>query len=61
MGNERQTYTIEQAAKIIGVSRNTGYDAAKSGQLPTIKVGRRLLVPRVALERMLATAAPAAA
>ena len=48
-----KTYTIEQAAKLLGVGRNLAYEAAKVGQLPTIKIGKRLLVPRIALDRIL--------
>ena len=58
MSTERQTLKIDEAAKILGISRNTAYDAVKSGQVPTVKIGRRLLVPRAALERMLETASP---
>jgi excisionase family DNA binding protein len=61
MPTERQTLKIEEAAKILGISRNTAYEAVKSGQVPIVKIGRRLLVPRAALERMLETAAPIAA
>ena len=59
MYSERQTLRIGEAAKVLGISRNTAYDAAKSGQLPTVKIGRRLLVPRAALQHMLDSAAPA--
>jgi excisionase family DNA binding protein len=48
-----QTYTVEEAARLLGVSRGVGYEAARRGELPTIRLGRRLLVPKVALERML--------
>jgi excisionase family DNA binding protein len=48
-----QTYTVEEAARLLGVSRGVGYEAARRGQLPTIRLGRRLLVPKIALERML--------
>lgn len=51
--NKRMTLTIEEAAEELGISRGKGYDAAKSGEIPTIKIGRRLLVPRVALDRLL--------
>jgi excisionase family DNA binding protein len=51
--NKCRTLTIEEAAEELGISRGKGYDAAKSGEIPTIKIGRRLLVPRVALDRML--------
>jgi excisionase family DNA binding protein len=56
MLTERQTLKIEEAAKVLGISRNTAYDAVKSGQLPTVKIGRRLLVPKVALDHMLTSA-----
>jgi excisionase family DNA binding protein len=59
MPTERKTCSVAEAAKILGISRNTAYDAVKSGQVPIVKIGRRLLVPRAALERMLENAAPA--
>jgi excisionase family DNA binding protein len=50
------TYTVEEAAKLLRIGRNQGYDAARSGELPTVKIGKRILVPRLALEQMLAKA-----
>jgi excisionase family DNA binding protein len=49
----RKTVSVEEAGKRLGVSRNLAYEAAKRGEIPTIKIGRRLLVPLAALERML--------
>ena len=46
------TLTIPEAAELLGVSRDTAYEDAKSGQLagvPVISVGRRLLIPRARL------------
>lgn len=51
---ERKTYNIEEAGRLLGVGRNQAYTAAKLGQLPTIKIGKRLLIPKAALDRMLA-------
>jgi hypothetical protein len=48
---ERQTYTIEEAAKILGICRALAY---RPGVLPTVKIAGRRLVPKWALERMLA-------
>jgi excisionase family DNA binding protein len=48
---ERQTYTIEEAARILGICRAVAY---RPGVLPTVRVGGRRLVPKQALERMLA-------
>ena len=51
---ERRTLTVEEAARALGIGRSAGYAAARNGELPTVKIGRRLLVPRDALDRMLA-------
>ena len=51
---DRLTLTVEEAAHLLGISRGLAYELARSGQLPVVRLGRRLLVPRVALERMLA-------
>jgi excisionase family DNA binding protein len=50
---ERRTVTITEAAKTLGVSRNKAYEAARRGEIPTIKIGKRILVPLAALERLL--------
>jgi excisionase family DNA binding protein len=49
----RLTYTVEEAAEIVGVGRSAAYAAVRTGDIPSIRVGRRLLVPRRALERLL--------
>ena len=56
VGVQPLTYTVEEAAKLLRIGRNQGYDAARTGELPTIKIGKRILVPRLALERLLAQA-----
>jgi excisionase family DNA binding protein len=50
---ERLTLTIEEAAKRLGIGRNQAYEAARRGDIPTLQIGRRWLVPAAALERML--------
>jgi excisionase family DNA binding protein len=49
----RRTISITEAAKVLGVGRNQAYEAARRGEIPTIKIGKRLLVPLAVLERML--------
>ncbi|MCK1407113.1 helix-turn-helix domain-containing protein [Bradyrhizobium sp. 76] len=50
----RSTFSVEEAGcEILGLSKCSAYAAANSGVLPTIRVGRRWIVPRHALERML--------
>ena len=51
---ERQTYTIEEAAQILGICRTLAY---RGGVLPTVRIAGRRLVPKQALERMLAETA----
>jgi excisionase family DNA binding protein len=51
---ERLTITIPEAAKLLGISRGAAYAAAADKTIPTIRIGRRLLVPRAAFDRMLA-------
>ena len=53
---EQLTFSVSQTAKLLGVSRNGAYEAIARGQVPSIRIGRRLLVPRIALERMLGEA-----
>lgn len=56
MRQEPQTFTVEQAGRLLGVGRSLAYEAARTGQIPVIRVGKRLLVPKSALFRMLAAA-----
>jgi len=53
MVTEKLTHTVEEAASLLGVSRNSAYALARTGALPTIRLGKRLLVPKAALERLL--------
>jgi excisionase family DNA binding protein len=47
------TLSVEAAAGILGVSRGLAYEMARTGKLPVIRAGRRLLVLREPFERML--------
>jgi excisionase family DNA binding protein len=51
--------SIEDAAKRLGIGRNQAYEAARHGQLPVIRIGRRYLVPTAALNRLLSGSATA--
>jgi excisionase family DNA binding protein len=52
-GEERLTYTPNEAARRLGISRALAYEAANRGELPVCRIGRRVLVPRAALLRLL--------
>ncbi len=50
---QRLGMSVEEAGKALGLGRNSAYDAAQRGDIPTIKFGRRLIVPIAAFHEML--------
>ncbi len=50
---EKLTYNVEETGKALGLSRASAYKAVHDGSIPTIRIGRRLVVPRVQLEKLL--------
>ena len=52
----RRTYTVVEAARILGISRSAAYRAAARGELPSLKVGHRLVVPAARLHELLGEA-----
>jgi excisionase family DNA binding protein len=52
-GPEPATMSIPTAARLLGISRSAGYRGANRGQIPTIRIGGRLLVPTAKLYRLL--------
>jgi excisionase family DNA binding protein len=52
-GTERRVRTLKEVAVILGISRGSAYEAAKRKEIPTIRIGRRLVVPDEALQRLL--------
>jgi len=53
VNSEKLTLTVEETAQLLGLSRNSAYQGVLTGEIPHIKVGKRILIPRIALERML--------
>ena len=53
---DKKTLTVDEAAKFLGVGRGTAYEAVRRGEIPVVRIGKRLLVPVAALERLLAEA-----
>jgi len=47
------TLKVEDAARILGISRNTAYSLVAQGQIPAIRLGKRIVVPKHSLERLL--------
>jgi excisionase family DNA binding protein len=53
LDDNRLTYTLAEAASRLGISASLAYEAAHRGELPVCRIGRRMLVPRAALLRLL--------
>lgn len=51
---EQPTISVAEAGRFLGLSKVSAYEAAHRGELPVIRIGRRLLVPTAALRRLLA-------
>ena len=49
---QRDTITVPEAGKRLGISRQTAYEAVKKGDIPVIKISGRLLVPKVQFDRL---------
>jgi excisionase family DNA binding protein len=49
MGVERVTVTVEEAGEMLGISRGLAYELVRRGELPHIRLGRRIVVPVRAL------------
>ena len=50
---ERLTLSVDEAGRMLGLSRGLMYKAVREGDIPSIRIGRRILIPRAALHRML--------
>lgn len=51
--DKRLCISVTELAAMLGLSRNNTYDLVKQKQLPSIRFGKRILIPRVAIEEML--------
>jgi excisionase family DNA binding protein len=58
---EPLTYTVEETSRLIPLGLNQTYEAIRRGELPSIKIGRRILVPRQRLLEHLNGGGPDAA
>ena len=50
---EKSVYTVPEVAKVLGINRNLAYELARSGTLPSIRLGKRLVCPKKAIDRLL--------
>ena len=52
----KATMSIEEAAEYLSIGRNLAYNLAAEGRLPVIRLGKRLIVSRIRLEKMVSEA-----
>ena len=50
---DRLVYTVAETADLLGIALGTAYECVRSGDIPSIKLGRRIVVPRKALMKLL--------
>ncbi len=53
---QRPVLTVDEAAKFLTLSRQATYEAVRRREIPSVRIGRRILVPRAGLEALLAGA-----
>ena len=56
--DKRLCITVPEAAEMLGISRNFAYQLFREGKLPSIRFGKRILIPRAALEKILEKGVP---
>lgn len=47
--SRKPTLTVEEAGELLGISRGSAYQAARDGTIPTLRIGRRVIVPTARL------------
>jgi excisionase family DNA binding protein len=58
MTNETEpaVLSVNECAKMLQISRGSAYQAIATGEIPHLKIGRRILIPRVAIQKLLESA-----
>lgn len=59
-GQKSATVSVEEAAELLGVSRQTAYKAVRRGEIPSLRLGRKIVVPRAKLDALLGRASEVA-
>ena len=51
--SNKKTYTVDEFAHILGIGRGTAYAAIKRGEIPHLRIGRRIVIPTQVVENLL--------
>lgn len=49
----RSTYTVEEVARILGISRTTAYESVRRGEIRARRFGRRVVIPTIVVDQLL--------
>ena len=49
----RRTHTVEECYSILGISRPTAYKMIREGSIPSIRIGKRILIAKSTIEALL--------
>ena len=52
--NEPLVLSVPTVARLLCISKGSCYEAVRQGQIPSLRFGRRIVIPRAALDRLLA-------
>ncbi|AAW39840.1 MAG: DNA binding protein, excisionase family [Dehalococcoides mccartyi] len=53
LNGKRLCLSVPEAAKMLGLSKNFTYELVRQGAIPSIKLGKRILISRMQLEEIL--------
>ena len=53
MKKVRKTLNVDEVAQLLGIGRTLAYQAVRRGEIPSIRIGNRYLVPKAALEKVI--------
>lgn len=56
LSDGRRVLSVEEAGRLLGLGKSASYQAVARNEIPHIRIGRRIIVPLAALEKMLETA-----
>lgn len=51
----RRTYSVNEAAEVLGISRSTAYACVKSGEIPSLRFRRRIVIPAHVIEQLISS------
>ncbi|MGA2284803.1 MAG: helix-turn-helix domain-containing protein [Dehalococcoidia bacterium] len=56
----KPVFTVEETAHLLGLSVRSAYEGVYRGDIPSLRIGRRILIPRARLEALLNGSTPQA-